>query len=70
MTGFKCSGGVAAESYPTLASPWTAAPPGCSVHGISQARILEWLAVPSSRGFSRPRDGTQFFYIAGGFFTV
>ena len=30
--------------------------PGSSVHGILQARILEWVAMPSSRGFSRPRD--------------
>ena len=56
MTGFICSGDLAAKSYPTLASPWTAAPPGSSVRGISQARILEWVAVPSSRGFSPPRD--------------
>ena len=34
-------------------------PPGSSVHGISQARILEWVAMPSSRGSSRPRDGTH-----------
>ena len=31
-------------------------PPGFSVHGISQARILEWVAMPSSRGSSQPRD--------------
>ena len=36
---------------------WT--PPGSSVHGILQARILEWVAMPSSRGSSQPRDGTQ-----------
>ena len=34
-------------------------PPGSSVHGILQARILEWVAMPSSRGFSPPRDQTQ-----------
>ena len=34
-------------------------PPGSSVHGISQARILEWVAISSSRGSSWPRDGTQ-----------
>ena len=33
-------------------------PPCASVHGISQARILEWFAIASSRGSSRPRDGT------------
>ena len=34
-------------------------PPGASVHGILQARILEWVAMPSSRGSSQPRDRTQ-----------
>ena len=40
-------------------TPWTVAPPGSSVHGIFQARILEWLAVFSSRGSSQPRDWTH-----------
>ena len=44
--------------------------PGSSVHGISQARILELVAMPSSRGSSQPRDQTQVSHIAGGFFTV
>ena len=43
-------------------------PPGSSVHGILQARILEWVAMTCSRGFSRPRDQTQVSCIAGGFF--
>jgi len=34
-------------------------PPGSSVHGILQARILEWVAMTSSRGFSLPRDQTH-----------
>jgi len=34
-------------------------PPGCSVHGICQARILQWVAISFSRGSSRPRDGTR-----------
>ena len=38
--------------------------------GILQARILEWVAMPSSRGSSQPRDQTQVSCIAGGFFTV
>ena len=38
------------------------------VHGILQARILEWVAFPLSRGSSQPRDRTQAFGIAGGFF--
>ena len=39
------------------------------VHGILQARILEWVVSPFSRGFSQPRDLTLVFHIAGGFFT-
>ena len=40
-----------------------------TVHGILQARILEWVAVPFSRGSSQPRNRTQVSCIAGGFFT-
>ena len=40
-----------------------------SVDGILQARILEWVIFPFSRGSSQPRDQTQVSYIAGGFFT-
>ena len=40
------------------------------VHGILQARILEWVAVPFSKGSSQPRDQTQVFCIAGGFLTT
>ena len=40
-----------------------------TVHGILQARILEWVPCPFSRGFSQPRDQTQVTRIAGGFFT-
>ena len=50
-------------------TPWTS-PPGSSVHGILQARTLEWVSVPSSRGSSRPRDGTQVSCMTGGFFTA
>ena len=45
-------------------------PPGFSVHGILQARILEWVAISSFRGSSRPRDWTCISCIAGGFFTA
>ena len=45
-------------------------PAGSLVHGILQARILEWAAMPSSRGSSQPRDQTQVSLIAGGFFTI
>ena len=40
-----------------------------TVYGILQARILEWVAFPFSRGFSQPRDQTQVSHVAGGFFT-
>ena len=45
-------------------------PPGSSVHGILQARILEWVAMPFSRGSSQSRDRTQVSCIAGGFFSI
>ena len=45
------------------ATPWTVAPPGSSVQGILQARILEWVAMPSSRGSSRPGDQTHVSYV-------
>ena len=47
---------LVAQSYPTLCDPIDCSPPGSSVHGIFQARILEWVAMPSSRGSSQPRD--------------
>ena len=43
---------------------------GFSVHGILQARILEWVAIPFSRGSSQHRNQTQVSFIAGRFFTV
>ena len=46
------------QSYLTLCDPMDGSPPGSSVHGILQARILEWVAAHSSRG-SWPRDGTR-----------
>ena len=45
-------------------------PPGCSVHGILQERILEWGAIPFSRGSSPPREKTQVSCIADRFFTI
>ena len=44
--------------------------PDSSVHGISQARILEWVAISFSRASSRPRNGTRVSCLAGGFFTA
>ena len=48
-----------AQSCPTLCYPMDRSPPGSFVHGILQARILEWVAVSFFRGSSWPRDGTQ-----------
>ena len=53
-----------AQLCPTLCNPRDH-----TVHGILQARILEWVAVPFSRG-SQSRDRTQVSHIAGGFFTI
>ena len=47
------------QSCPTLYDPMDYGLPGSSVHGILQARILEWAAVPFSKGCSQPRDRTQ-----------
>ena len=45
-------------------------PPGSSVHGILQARILKWIAISFSGGSSLPRDWAQVSYIAGRCFTI
>ena len=58
------------QSCPTLFHPMDCNLPGSPDHGISQARILEWVAVPFSRGSSQSRDQTQVSLIAGRFFTV
>ena len=54
----------------TFCSPVDCSPPGSSVHGILQVRILEWVAMPSSRGSSPPRDWTRVSCIAGRFFST
>ena len=51
--------GMHAQSCPTLCNSMDCGPPGSSVHEIFQARILEWVAISSSRGSSRPRDQTH-----------
>ena len=45
-------------------------PLGSSIHGILQARIMEWVAIPFSRGSSQPRDQTQVSHMAGRFFII
>ena len=62
---------LVAQSCPTLCDPMDCSPPGFSVRGILQAqRILDWVAIPFSRGCSRPRDWTQVSRIANRFFTI
>ena len=51
------------ELGPTLCDPIDCGPPGSCVHGILQARMLEWVATSSFRGSSRPRDQTHIFCI-------
>ena len=58
-----------AQSCPTLCDSMDYSLPGSSVHGILQARILEWVAFPFSRRSSQPRDWNQVSHTAGGFFT-
>ena len=50
---------LSAQVCPTLWDPMDCSPRGSSVRGISQARILQWVAISSSRGSSEPRDGNQ-----------
>ena len=59
-----------AQSCPTLCDPVDGNLPGSSVHGIFQARVLEWVAISFSRGSSRPRDWTWVSRIAGRCFIV
>ena len=58
-----------AQACLTLCNAMDCSLPGSSVHGILQARILEWVAVPFSRVSSQLRDRTQVSLFAGGFFT-
>ena len=61
------------QSCPTLCESMDCSPPGSFLHEILQARILEWVVMPSSRGSSWPRDQTQVSCnscIAGRFFTA
>ena len=55
---------------PTLYNSMDCSSPGSFVHGILQARILEWIAVPFSKGSSPPRDQTQLSCLAGRFFSI
>ena len=57
-----------AKPRPSHWDPMDCGPPGSSDHGVLQARILEWVAIPFSRGSSRPRDQTPVSCVAGSFF--
>ena len=59
-----------AKSCPILCDPMDYSLPGSSDHGISQAKILKWVAIPFFRESSQPRDRTLFSCIAEIFFTT
>ena len=63
-------GGSVAQLYLTLRNPIDCSPPGSSVHGIFQARVLELESIPFSRGSSQPRDRNRVSRIAGRCFTI
>ena len=58
------------QSCPVLCNPMDCTPPGSSIHGIFQTRVLEWVAISFFRGSSQPREWTQVSCIAGRLFTV
>ena len=62
--GAESESGVA-QSCQTLGDPMDCSLPGSSLHGILQARVLEWVAISFSRGSSQPRDRTQVSRIPG-----
>ena len=59
-----CGPGKLLQLCPTLCDPVGCSPPGSYVHGILQARVLEWVAVSSSRGSFPPRDRTHVSYVS------
>ena len=61
---------LVAQACPTLCDPMDYSLPGSSVIKILQARILEWIAIPFSRGFFQPRDQTWVSCITGKFSTL
>ena len=61
---------LVSQSYPTLREPMDYSLPGSSVHGIFLSRMLEWVAIPFSRGSSQPRNWNWVSHIAGRFFTA
>ena len=72
MWGLDCKEScvLVTQACPTLCNPTDCSPPGFSAHGILQARILEWIAIPFSRGTSQPRDWALVSCLTGKFFTI
>ena len=68
-TGFSLLWWFSCQVVSNSWDPMDHRPPDSSAHGISQARIWEWVAISFSRGSPQPRDQTQISCIAGGFFT-
>ena len=62
--------GLVVQSCLNLCNPMDCSPPDSSVPGILQARILEWVAIPFSQGYSQPRDRAQVSHTAGRFVTI
>ena len=69
-TQMDLEGMLVAQLCSALCDPMDCSLPGSSVHGILQARILEWVATPFSRVLSCPKDQTRVSCIAGRFFTI
>ena len=67
LTAASC---LVAQSCPTLCDPMDCSPPDSTVHGILEARILEWVAISCSRGSSDPGTEPRSPALAGGFFTT
>ena len=59
-----CKRAESLQKCPTLCDPRDCSPPGSSVRGFLQAGILWWVAMPSPRGSSQPRDGTPVSYVS------
>ena len=68
VKGCFCCCCLVTKLCPILCNPMDCSLPGSSVHGVSQARILEWVVMPSSTGSSQPRDRAHVSWLAGGSF--
>ena len=69
IKALRCAVSLVTQVSPSLCNPMDCSPPGSSVHETLQASVLEWVAMPSSRGSSQPRNQTGVFCIVGRFFT-